>query len=155
MAITPSQISGGSYVAVTGIAIGVSQGWPAYRGAQNNGWPHVDGRITASNVADYYVLLSRGATHTWAPQITYEYVVSGQAFTSTTIAYGKSYSHKRAVEYAARFHAGATIPVYYDPKVPSRAVLERGANAMQVLYAGIGAAMVVIGALILAAGLGY
>jgi hypothetical protein len=51
MAIIPSQIAGGSYVAVTGIAIGLSQGWPAYRGARSNGWPHVDGRITASNVA--------------------------------------------------------------------------------------------------------
>jgi Protein of unknown function (DUF3592) len=155
MTFTPSQIAGGSYAAFTGIAIGVSQGWPAYRGAQSNRWPHVDGRITESNVVDYYLMLSRGGGPTWAPRVAYEYTVNGQLFTSTAIAYGKSYSLKRAVEYAARLHAGATIPVYYDPKAPSRAVLEPGANDMQLLFAGIGAAMVVIGALILAAGLGY
>jgi Protein of unknown function (DUF3592) len=150
----PPLIAPGIAVVVLGTAIGVQQGWPAYRDSQTKSWPHVDGRITESNAAVYNVGLTDRRADYWMPNVRYEYTVNGQLFTGTTIAYGRSFSRKRAVEFAERFHPGTKVTVYYDPKIPSHAVLERGAYDVQILYAGIGAATVLIGALILAAALG-
>jgi hypothetical protein len=150
----PQLIAPGIGVVLLGTVIGVQQGWPAYRGSRTNRWPHVDGRITESNAQEYVVGVTHERAHYWSPNVCYEYTVNGQLFTGTTIAYGRSYSRQRAIELTGRLHPGTKVTVYYDPNAPSRAVLERGANDVQILYAGIGAATVVIGALVLAAALG-
>jgi hypothetical protein len=83
----------------------------------------VDGIVLESRVDDR-------SLETMRPVLRYRYIVRGQEYIGSRVTYAgygvsKSAMHARIAPYAV----GATVPVFYDPHHPERAVLDnRGAS---------------------------
>ena len=92
----------------------------------------------------------------WSPVVSYEYVVNGILYTGRRISlsgYGVDNTPSGATEQVERHYApGTTVTVWYDPAHPADAVLIRmaGRDIWQLAY--FGAALVLIGLLLLAIG---
>ena len=87
-------------------------------------WPKVPVRITSSGVNTG----SSNAGTWWAPDVEYEYRVSGQAYRSATIRYlmRPYYEKEEAQAVLAAYPAEAQAIAAYDPQDPARSVLEPG-----------------------------
>jgi hypothetical protein len=95
-------------------------------------WPSVAGRITTSCVVEEQSTSTddrgRETTSTsYRPDIEFAYEAGGREFHSSQWSWGWTalYSDTEgAQKVAAKYKEGASVPVYYDPKDPSNAVLE-------------------------------
>ena len=106
------------------------------RGLRSRGWLSTPGRIL-------------GATTLWvrsplgwlsSPAVAYEYTVGGETYQSQTINYRGSVTLGAAVRTMQQYRHGRRVTVYYDPKRPDIAVLERGATfggMVRVVLAGV------------------
>jgi hypothetical protein len=92
------------------------------------------------------------------PEISYTYQVAGLDYTSKRLTFAgvKSFSKRENAEKAASLYpVGAQLPVYYDPKNPKEAVLDRTAKRSNmiltfgILFIITGLATVLIGALVI------
>ena len=92
------------------------------------------------------------------PEISYSYKVDGLENTSKRLSFAgiKSYSKRENAEKAASLYpVGAQLPVFYDPKNPKEAVLDRTAKRSNmlitfgILFIILGIATVLIGALLI------
>ncbi len=107
---------------------------------QSQNWLSTVGRVVDSRV-------TFGATDTddldqnYVALIEYEYAVGGITYRSKQTAFGprRAFNRRRQAEAeAARYPAGMTVTVFYNPENPQEAVLERRASAMMVtLIVGI------------------
>jgi hypothetical protein len=120
-------------------------GWFQYRKVRaSRNWPSTVGRILSGRVGTG--VESGGEdeadTTSYYPAIQYEYQVAGQTYRGNDIAFNrKTYASQKQAEAALRVYpVGGDMLVYYDPRQPGRAVLERKASA--------GTALMVIGGLI-------
>ena len=108
------------------------------KGSASKRWPETDGRILSSEVTSHRSLDSNG-THTTMhePAIRYEYNANGQHYESKEISFGGingTSSTDFAEGIVARFAAGSSVRVFYNPAKPSEAVLEHsGAGCNMVL----------------------
>jgi hypothetical protein len=59
------------------------------------------------------------------PLVEYEYEVGGKPYTGRRISIGEQAADSGVAETLARYPVGAGVLVYYDPKDPEKAVLER------------------------------
>ena len=87
-------------------------------------WPKVPVRVTSSGVNT-----GRSNMGTWwAPEVEYEYRVSGRAYNSGTIRYlmPPFYEQDEARAVLAGYPAEAQRTAAYDPQEPARSVLEPG-----------------------------
>lgn len=91
-------------------------------------WPSVEGRITTSAV---YTRRDRDdGKLEYHSNIAFVYSVNGVNLAGNTVRFGFENFGKAAAEHVcARYPAGASVPVYYDPANPSRSVLEPGRRA--------------------------
>jgi hypothetical protein len=135
------------YVAPGVIGAGLfALGWFQYRKVRaSRGWPCTGGRIVSGRVETG--VESGGDdgadTTSYYPALQYEYQVDGRTYRGNDIAFNqRTYSSQKQAEAALRVYPeGVGVQVYYDPRQPGRAVLERKASA--------GTALMVIGGLIL------
>ena len=102
----------------------------AHDGSASLQWPTAVGVVEQAS-------LDRGWTHggerTYSPHIVYRYAVMGREYSSDQITVGSSGTprpgetgRQLAESILAQYPVGASIPVYYDPGAPARAVLEPG-----------------------------
>jgi len=120
-------------------------------------WPHVTGVVTQSVVTALDRETPSGVQRTFTPLIVYTYQVGEQAYVSqkrnvlpaTTATFEMP---AKADAVVARYPAGATVDVFYNPANPKQAVLEapRPAAHNAVLFFGL--ANLVLGAAIIALG---
>ncbi|NJD61017.1 MAG: hypothetical protein C3F13_01220 [Anaerolineales bacterium] len=98
------------------------------------------------------------STPVYTPEISYTYQVAGVEYASKRISFGgtKSYSKpENAEKDVALYPVGKEMTVYYDPKNPKEAVLDRTAKIsnmiliMGIMFIIIGVVTVVVGALLL------
>ena len=94
------------------------------------GGPSVPGRVEESGVAKRIDQDSEGTVTWYTPRIRYSYAVNGVAYRNEIVRIGLAdYGYlveKKAAEHAARYPAGAVVPVHYDPADPMVAALEAG-----------------------------
>ena len=102
-------------------------------GFEARSWPEAKGRILSTTVK---VSTSRSSgsrstsySREYYPNIRYSWSVDGVQYTGDRYRLGTTHEKYRersdAEEAAKAFPGGTTIPVYYDPKNPSEAVLEK------------------------------
>jgi hypothetical protein len=91
------------------------------------------GRILSSEVTRN----SDGDGTTYGAKVRYRYRVGNQAYESETVRFGQMSSSDDdwARETVAAFPAGADCTVYYDPRDPASAVLQRGISGQELFFA--------------------
>ncbi len=103
-------------------------------------WPRVEGRVISTRIRIDYPTAGTQGTRSqrqrlrqFYPSITYSWTVEGQSYTGSRYQLGTTHEkydeRQEAVKAAARFPAGAPIPVYYEPGNPSQAVLDPRTSA--------------------------
>lgn len=87
-------------------------------------WPSTPGEVIKSRVQ-----VSGGDHTTVSPYILYNYQVGGMDFSGTQIRAGDQffnlYNSQDSYDVADKYPVGAKIIVYYNPKDPTQAALER------------------------------
>ncbi len=107
---------------------------------ESQAWTATAGRVTESYVRESHSRDSDGHTSTsYYPEVRYLYQAMGAEYTGTKIAFGGGIggSHKKAVEMIAQYPVGKNVSVYYDPKNPEEAVLERRMGSKGMLIIGV------------------
>ena len=92
-------------------------------------WPSVEGEITKSERSSY----SSSATESFsAPVIEYSYTINGKEYKSDRIKIGVQSISSSDRDWAERtiekYSLGKKVMVYYNPLLPTSAVLETGLN---------------------------
>ena len=95
-------------------------------------WPSTPGRVvvSASQLRDVRVIDSeREEGHRFEQRnfanVTYEYSVSGQKFRNNRVSIGEDLGNFQVAETLAKYPVGAIVAVYFNPRHPREAVLER------------------------------
>jgi len=109
--------------------------WMRVRASRS--WPSVGGRITESTLD---VETHAGKSDSYMPRIRYEYAVKGETYESSQLNFWGSMGGSRSVaaRTTARYPAGATVAVYYNPESPSEAVLDRAFSPIALILPPIG-----------------
>lgn len=115
-------------------------------------WPSVEGAILRSSVERELTRASGGsaAGSLWRPVVAYEYAVGGTRYEGDRVAFGE-YATGEAADaeaVAARYPAGASVQIHYDPEVPGQAVLEPGTAGLPWFFLGLGAVFLAVGLLL-------
>jgi len=130
---------------------------------ESTSWSETIGTVHESKVKQgTNVLMSddedREGTPVFFPEISYTYQVGGMEFTSNRLTFGgkKSFSKRENAEKVTSLYpVGSQLPVYYDPKYPKEAVVDRTAKISNMLlifgimFVIIGLVTFLIGALVI------
>ena len=130
---------------------------------QSMSWLETTGTINESKVVQgSNVLMSNDedgeSTPVFFPEISYTYRVAGLEYTSKRLTFSgvKSFSKRENAEKAASLYpVGTQMPIYYDPKNPKEALVDRTAKKSNIfltfgiLFIILGLATVLIGALLI------
>ena len=130
-------------------------GFLIYRSLQNRkraeasqNWPSTLGMMAESRVTRSTSTDSDGDTsESYSPHVEYTYQVGGQEYRGKDITFGFKQgfgSPNKAEEVIARYPAGGSVTVYYDPSNPQKAVLERKAGGFGASLA-IGIIFLIVG----------
>jgi len=89
-------------------------------------WLSAPGKILSSRVS-----YKKSGTRNTFPWVTYAYEVDGKPYQCETVAPGviSTFGAKYARKIVARYPSGSNVTVYYNPKDPAQAFLERYAIA--------------------------
>jgi len=91
------------------------------------GWPTSPGTVTSAYLRED--ITNKGRGKAWTMELEYRYTVDGTEHTGTAIHLGSFPSYgteKQAKEVEAKYREGNSVTVYYNPKDPTKAVLEPG-----------------------------
>lgn len=87
-------------------------------------WPTTSGEVINSRVQ-----VSGGDHTTVSPYVLYKYQIEGNEFTSTQVRAGdqfyNSYTSTESYDVVDNYPDGSQVTVYYNPKDPNQAALER------------------------------
>jgi hypothetical protein len=115
-----------------GLSLGAIASWFVFSAKRKRraalAWPSTEGRIVESRVESKMLPGDRPNTR-FAPRITYEYSVHGRAYRSERVAFDEifwSLAPQAARTTVARYPSDTQVTVYYNPRRPEEAVLERG-----------------------------
>jgi Protein of unknown function (DUF3592) len=148
--LQPQLIAPGVGVLIAGIVLTAQQGIPVYRAIRSRHWPHVTGEILSARLDDRLIGGYRGMmARVLVPNVRYQYAVENKQFIGTDVAYGAGYREVEVAVLVRTLKQGDKVDVYYDPKSPRRAVLKPGARGDPVMYAVIGAVIMVVGVVML------
>jgi hypothetical protein len=107
------------------------------------GWPETTATVTRSEVAPKTEDSLR--QELWTLTVRYTYTVDGTEYEGTEIRFGREPAYETeeiAADAAAAFALNATVPVYYDPETPARAVLVRE-TGVRAVYTVVAAAVLI------------
>ena len=109
--------------------------WMRVRASRS--WPSVSGRVTESTLD---VETHVGKTDSYMPRIRYEYTIKGQTYESSPLNFWGSMGGSRSVaeRTTARYPTGAKVTVYYNPEMPSEAVLDRAFSLLVLILPPVG-----------------
>ena len=93
-------------------------------------WPATMGNVIMSTIERR----SSEDGYTDYPVVQYSYHVGGQAYQSYKLAPGPEVGGTGARKVIAKYPAGAQVMVFYDPRNPAEAVLERKAPAQWLMW---------------------
>ena len=90
------------------------------------GWRRTLATVTRSAVRDRRYRAGRYTAVKAVPDIAYRYDVDGRSYEGTRIRFGIVEFNRpsSARKLTDRYRAGAVVPVLYDPRSPSRSVIE-------------------------------
>ena len=93
-------------------------------------WPSVNGTVLSAR------LVSHGSIRYRAdfPEVSYSYEVDGKTYKSKHISAGGEVGGVTASGVLARYPVGSQVTVYYDPKKPKNAVLEKKSVTQKWLW---------------------
>jgi Protein of unknown function (DUF3592) len=122
-------------------------------------WPSAPGKVVISNseLRDVKVLDSereggRKLEQRNFANIVYEYSVSGQKLRNNRVSIGEDRGNFQVAETIAKYPVGAIVMVYYNPRHPREAVLER--DLPQGLWGCLGIASAIAIAVVFGAAIG-
>jgi hypothetical protein len=101
-------------------------------------WEQTDGVILEAELQQRLLTHSeQGSRVRYHVALSYAYEVNGRHFTGRRIAYGApaNYSGSKAAQYTKRYPPGQKVTVFYNPKAPDIAVLERNLEPHLMVYA--------------------
>jgi hypothetical protein len=107
-------------------------------------WP-----VTKGEVTEFDIRYRNSDTSIYA-YISYTYTVQGKSYTNTRFSFAEKTVNPQVV--ASRFDAypaGNTVPVYYNPRNPSQAVLEAGSSVKTLIKSSVSYFALVLAILIL------
>jgi hypothetical protein len=130
-----------------GTYVGVS----AYLDVQEvDDWPSTTGTVTDVGVSENFVSGHKGSSshYEYYPQVAYTYQVDGATYYGNDLAKIQSsyQSYADAQGHLDQYGVGSEVTVYYNPDDPNEAVLEQNSQTEALLFPGIGALFLVIGA---------
>ena len=113
---------------------------------RSQAWPATMGWVVRSQVQR----IATDTGYAFYADIAYEYTVGAQRFVGQRVrfvetGYGPGAQRERAVFTVQRYPVGRPLPVYYDPRRPSAAVLERRLSPGLRVPALLGLAMLLTG----------
>lgn len=125
----------------------VAKTWQA---REARSWPQVSGKVVTSVAELREVRVSddqredgyRMERRNFA-NVTYEYSVNGRKLSCSRISIGEDRGNFQVAEKLAKYPAGSIVMVYYNPRHPDQAVLERDLPKGLWGCLGIGSAIVV------------
>jgi len=106
-----------------------SQHWAATEGKVEEAFVHRSERVDED---------TGRVSVTFYPRVRYSYVVNGEEYIGTHIAFGGQQGYSRPAQaeaVLARYPEGGRVTVYYNPDNPREAVLERRMSTPWVLLA--------------------
>ncbi len=113
-------------------------GWFQGRGARAAmTWSVTQGEVMESSVEQYQYSGDDGTSTGYRARIIYGYRVNGREYVGDRLHLGGEVHSSLSVfaENKARQYAtGSKVQVYYDPKNPNEATLERGSPSTRLLY---------------------
>ena len=121
-------------------------------GIASNRWPDARGSIISSEVGEIHSADSGSGTGStkYHPKVIYAYLVDNQKYESIRISafsYGSS-SRQRALDITQKkYPLGRNVDVYYNPKYPKIAVLEKGVGFFAFIPILVGLPMLLFGVL--------
>lgn len=136
-----SAIYAGAGMIVAGVGLIAFMARRQKLGEESKGWPTASGRIISSEVKSYSSS-EGGRKH--SPAIAYVYTVEGREYRSDRIAFDEIVAAGWARQMVNKYPAGAEVLVRYDPRDPSRAVLE-AVSAGACFYGVVGCSFVLVG----------
>lgn len=113
-----------------------------YLGIKSYSWYEVEGVITDArmvNLGKVTTSLASTSVRQYTSLIKYDYKVLADTFEGKQVSLfprGSSVSQKAINKDLNRYSVGSSVKVYYNPKQPNEAVLEKGLN-IRALYAFI------------------
>lgn len=122
----------GPFIAIGGIALVVGA-WILHartgaKASQSSRWPTAAGLMTANAVVHKVETDADGdSDDVYYVEPVYEYEVEGKTLTGKRIAFGgrtRFDNPQKAEAVVARYPAGASVMVHYNPRKPSECVLE-------------------------------
>lgn len=118
---------------------------------ESENWPHVQGKISESEVRSHTSRNSNGRTSTsYSVELKYTYTVDDEEYIGDRLRFGEMNSNKRrdANAKAKTFAAGKKIKVFYDPEEPQESVLEPGIHGSSWFLPIFGAVFFTVGTLL-------
>ena len=117
------------------LLVGSFGAWYESHDAMQN-WHSVSGRIIRSGIKDRRL---RGPADYATIDICYVYAVAERTFQQTTVSFrGGDQPIREATETVARYRAGDTVTIHYNPENPEEAVIEaEKSEALEMLVAGL------------------
>lgn len=122
---------------IVGVASAIYFAWTLLRQFSVSRWPSAQGKVLESRVDN--------SASSCAPYVKYQYSVGGRSYQSDQfrpVKYRHNIRNLTNVEKMVEpFYVGKTVAVYYDPKNPADAVLQKRdsifGNVFWVIFAGI------------------
>ena len=107
--------------------------WLAWLALASRRWPSARGRVTRSAVVP-------GRRDQAGYSVHYQYEVGGQIYKADRVRFGGAISSNRGVaqDTVSRYPDGGAVTVYYHPRRPSIATLERRASGFLWLWLTLG-----------------
>src|SRR5512139_1592876 len=110
----------------------IAAAYKTWQAREARSWPQTSGKIVTSvaevrevkvsddDREDGFRLESRNFAN-----VTYEYSVNGRKLSCNRISIGEDHGNFQVAEKLAKYPAGSVVTVYYNPRHPDQAVLER------------------------------
>lgn len=105
-------------------------GYEIMAGYASKKWPSAEGKVTSSYVQKQVRSVKDSSKKpTYYPKVRYQYEVGGKTYICDRLSFAGGEGGDTKIEAQAlanRYPSGQKVVVYYDPKHPEKAVLERG-----------------------------
>ncbi len=108
------------------------------RAATINRWPSTMGMVFNSGMEKRKIEEDGHVHYVDCPIVHYSYEVKGQLYESTQVTIGPEVQEKGIESPIVRYPTGAQVMVFYNPRNPGEAVLERRAPLQGALWLIVG-----------------